>query len=40
MDEVWLMRMGLLLDLIECHNQFLGRSKPKIDYTLDDIIPF
>ena len=28
MDEVWLMPLGLLLDLVDCHKQFLGISKP------------
>jgi len=37
-DEVWLMRIGLLLDLIACHRQFLGIDKPAP--TIDDIIPF
>ncbi len=29
MDEVWLMPFGLLMDLWECHRQFLGLAKPK-----------
>lgn len=39
MDEVWLMRFGLLLDLIACHRQYTGVEKPRRGYSLDDIIP-
>jgi hypothetical protein len=38
-DEVWLMPFGLLLDLWECHKQFEGISKPKIEIFIDDVIP-
>jgi hypothetical protein len=38
-DEVWLMPFGLLLDLWECHRQFNGISKPKVERFIDDIIP-
>lgn len=38
-EEVWLMPIGHLLDLWECHKQFLGISKPKRELTIDDIIP-
>lgn len=38
-DEVWLMPFGLLLDLWECHKQFEGISKPKIEVYIDSIIP-
>lgn len=38
-DEVWLMPFGLLLDLWECHRQYNGISKPKIELSIDDIIP-
>jgi len=31
--------MGLLLDLIACHMQFLGYAKPRTGLTLDDVIP-
>jgi len=37
MDEVWLMPFGLLMDLWECHRQFLGLAKPKQELTIDDV---
>ena len=37
-DEVWLMPFGLLLDLWECHRQFNGIAKPKIEFFIDYII--
>lgn len=39
-EDVWLMPLGLLLDYMACHKQFLGMEKPKREVTLDDIIPF
>lgn len=39
-DETWLMPIGLLLDLWACHMQFLGRAKPRVQLTIDDIIPY
>ena len=39
-DEFWLTPMGELLDLIECHNQFLGRRQPKKVVSINDVIPF
>jgi len=39
-DEAWLMPLGLLMDLWECHKQFLGLSKPKRELTIDDVIPY
>lgn len=33
------MPFGLLLDLWECHKQFKGISKPKIEVFIDDVIP-
>jgi hypothetical protein len=39
-DEVWLMPVGYLLDLWECHKQFLGQAKPKRELTIDDVIPY
>jgi hypothetical protein len=36
-DETWFMPFGLLLDLRECHLQWHGITKPKVEYTLDDI---
>ena len=37
-DEVWLMPFGLLMDLWECHKQFMGIAKPKQVLTIDDEI--
>lgn len=39
-DEVWLMPLGLLLDLIACHRQFLGIEKAKREIGIDDVVPF
>jgi hypothetical protein len=39
MDETWLMPLGLLLDLVACHRQFLGIDKPARHLDLDDLIP-
>ncbi|HJI60724.1 MAG TPA: hypothetical protein OIM34_01905 [Ruminococcus bromii] len=39
-DETVLMPLGLLLDLLECHKQYNGLAKPKMDLTIDDIIPY
>ena len=33
------MPLGLLLDLWECHRQFLGMVKPKKEWFIDDVIP-
>ena len=33
------MPFGLLLDLWECHKQYVGISKPKVTLYIDDIIP-
>ncbi len=38
-DEVWLMRMGALLDQIEIWRQFQGLSEPETEVFIDDIIP-
>ena len=38
-DEVWLMLFGLLMDLWECHKQFMGIARPKQVLTIDDVIP-
>lgn len=35
-----LLPFGLLLDLWECHKQFLGLAKPKRELAIDDIIPY
>lgn len=39
-DEVWLMPFGLLMDLWECHKQFMGITRPKQVLTIDDVIPY
>ena len=33
------MPFGLLLDLWECHKQFLGLARPKREMFIDDTIP-
>lgn len=38
-EETWLLPFGLLMDLWECHKQFLGISKPKREVYIDEIIP-
>ena len=38
-DEIWLMPFGLPLDLWECHKQYKGISKPKVEIFIDDVIP-
>ena len=38
-DEVWLMPIGYLMDLWECHKQFIGTTKPKLNLSIDDVIP-
>jgi len=39
-EEVRLMPIGHLLDLWECHKQFLGLARPKRELTIDDVIPY
>jgi hypothetical protein len=36
---VWLMPIGYLMDLWECHKQFIGIAKPKRELFIDDVIP-
>lgn len=40
LDETMLLPFGLLMDLWECHRQFLGLAKPKRELTIDDVIPY
>ncbi|WP_122642120.1 DUF3825 domain-containing protein [Luxibacter massiliensis] len=40
MEETMLMPFGLLMDLWECHKQFMGLAKPKQELNIDDIIPY
>jgi hypothetical protein len=38
-EETWLTPIGQLLDLWECHRQFLGMTKPKHEQFIEDVIP-
>jgi hypothetical protein len=38
-DETWLTPIGRLMDLWECHRQFLGLARPKRELFIEDIIP-
>ena len=38
-EETWLSPLGLLLDLWECHKQYIGVAKPKVEVFIDDVIP-
>jgi hypothetical protein len=38
-EETWLTPLGLLMDLWECHKQFLGLARPKQEMFIDGIIP-
>ena len=38
-QEVWLMPLGYLLDLWECHRQYHGMAKPKREYFIDELMP-
>ncbi len=33
-EEVWLMPFGFLMDLWECHKQFMGIAKPNVNRIL------
>ena len=33
------MPIGYLMDLWECHKQFIGIAKPKLELFIDDVIP-
>ena len=33
------MPIGYLIDLWECHKQFNGIAKPKLELFIDDVIP-
>jgi hypothetical protein len=39
-DVVWLMIIGQLLDFIACHRQFHGMEKPKVEASINEVIPF
>ena len=38
-EEFWLCPLGLFMDLWECHKQFLGIAKPKVEVFIDDLLP-
>ena len=38
-DRFWHMPIGLFLDLMACHKQFLGLEKPVREQTIDDLVP-
>ena len=38
-QEVWMMPMGYLMDLWECHRQYHGLAKAKREYFIDELIP-
>ena len=38
-EEVWLMPFGFLMNLWECHKQFMGISKPKREADIDEVVP-
>jgi len=38
-EATWLMPVGLLLDLWECHKQYHGMAKPRREMFIDDVIP-
>jgi hypothetical protein len=38
-EEVWLTPIGLLMDLWECHRQFLRMATPIRELGIDEIIP-
>ena len=37
-DEFWLCPLGLFMDLWECHKQFLGIAKPRVELCIDDVL--
>ena len=39
-EQAWLMPLGFLLDLVECHRQHLGWSKPNREHFIDEVLPF
>ena len=38
--EVWLMPLGALLDQWEVYKQFHGLAKAKVEYDIEEIVPF
>jgi hypothetical protein len=39
MDEVWLIPVELLLDLWECHRQFVGLSAGRREVGMGEVVP-
>jgi hypothetical protein len=37
-EDFWLMPLGLFLDLRECHKQYVGIAKPKVERFIDDVL--
>jgi hypothetical protein len=37
-EDFWLCPLGLFLDLWECHKQYTGLAKPKVERFIDEII--
>ena len=38
-EDFWLCPLGLFMDLWECHKQWHGLAKPKVELFIDDILP-
>lgn len=36
-EDFWLCPLGLFLDLFECHKQWHGLARPKVEVFIDDI---
>ena len=39
-DDFWNCPLGQFLDLWECHKQFNGWSKPKVELFIDEVLPY
>jgi hypothetical protein len=39
-EQFWLTPLGLFMDLWECHKQYVGIAKPKVERFIDDVIGF
>ena len=38
-EDFWLCPLGLFMDLWECHKQYVGIAKPKVELCIDDVLP-
>lgn len=38
-EEFWLMPFGEIMDLWECHRQYIGAAKPKRERFIDEVVP-